>query len=381
MLIFDAVVVGSGPSGAMAAYEMAKAGLKVAILEKDILPRYKTCGGGLVFRGRDMLPFDITSAIEREYPDVDVYFEETEKPYSTHREFPIITMIMRDKLDQLLVNEAVKLGAQLIDGQALKSLDFGDQIKVITEDQSFFTSYLVGADGVLSTTAKLAGWSETRKLIPALEFEVGVNFEDFERLSKEVRFDFDVIPNGYGWCFPKANHLSIGVGIFTRKKIKLKDYYESYLKKLGINEMLFEEAHGFQIPVAPRTDGFVKKNVFLVGDAAGLADPLTAEGITNGIHSGILAGKAIAQHFGNPAEAQKAYYSSLEERILPELRFSEQLARFFYGFPTIRNYFVRRNGERYCEIMTDLFTGKMSLSRDVKDRIINKFNLMKIVGM
>jgi geranylgeranyl reductase family protein len=381
MLIFDAVVVGSGPSGAMAAYEMAKAGLKVAILEKDQLPRYKTCGGGLVFRGRDMLPFDIQSAIEREYPDVDVYFEETEKPYSTHREFPIITMVMRDKLDHLLVNEAVKLGAQLIDGQALKSLDFENQIKVTTEDQSFYTTYLVGADGVLSSTAKLAGWSETRKLIPALEFEVGVNSEDFERLSKEVRFDFDVIPNGYGWCFPKANHLSIGVGVFARKKIKLKDHYDFYLKKLGINEVLFEDAHGFQIPVGARTDGFVKRNVFLVGDAAGFADPLTAEGITNGIHSGILAGRAISANFHSPDDAHKAYLSALEERILPELRFSEQLARFFYGFPTLRNYFVRRNGDRYCEIMTDLFTGKMSLSRDVKERIIKKFSLMKFVGM
>jgi geranylgeranyl reductase family protein len=381
MLIFDAVVIGSGPSGAMSAYEMAKAGLKVAILEKDLLPRYKTCGGGLVFRGRDMLPFDISSAIEREYPDVAVYFEEMENPISAHREFPIITMVMRDKLDHLLINEAVKLGAQLIDGQALKSLDFGNQIKVITEEQAFLTTYIVGADGVLSTTAKLAGWTETRKLIPALEFEVGVNPEDFERLSKEVRFDFDVIPNGYGWCFPKANHLSIGVGYFKRKKIKLRDHYDSYLKKLGINEILFEDAHGFQIPVGARTDGFVKKNVFLVGDAAGLADPLTAEGITNGIHSGILAGRAIAKNFHNHEDAQKAYLASLEERILPELRFSEQLAKFFYSFPTLRNYLVKRNGNRYCEILTDLFTGKISLSKDLKERVIKKFNLMKLVGM
>lgn len=126
--------MGSGPSGAIAAYEMVKEGLKVAILEKDILPRYKTCGGGLVFRGRDMLPFDIQSAIEREQADVAVYFEGMDTPFHTHRDFPIITMIMQDKLDHLLVKEAVKLGAYLVDGQALKSLDFGDQIKVNTED-------------------------------------------------------------------------------------------------------------------------------------------------------------------------------------------------------------------------------------------------------
>lgn len=381
MYIFDAVVVGSGPSGAMAAYEMAKAGLKVAILEKDILPRYKTCGGGLVFRGRNMLPFDIQSAVEREYNDVAVYFEGLDSPFHTHRDFPIITMIMRDKLDHLLVKEAVKLGAQLIDGQTLKSLEFDQQIKVVTTDQTILTTYLVGADGALSSTAKLAGWPETRRLIPALEFEVGVSQEVFKRLSQDVRFDFDIIPNGYGWCFPKANHLSIGVGIFNRKKIKLKDYYDLYLKKLGITEVLFEEAHGFQIPVTPRTDGFVKNKVFLVGDAAGLADPLTAEGITNGIHSGILAGRSIAHHVRNPAEAERAYLAALEEWILSELKFSDQLARFFYSFPTVRNYLVKRNGARYCNIMTDLFTGKVRLSKEVKEQIVKKFSLMNLLGI
>lgn len=232
----------------------------------------------------------------------------------------------------------------------------------------------------MSTTAKLAGWAETRRLIPALEFEVGVPSADFDRLPQEVRFDFDIIPNGYGWCFPKANHLSIEVGYFKRKKIKLRDHYDSYLKKLGINEILFEDAHGFQIPVGARIDGFVKKNVFLVGDAAGLADPLTAEGITNGIHSGILVGRAIAAHISNPKDAQKAYLAALEEWILPELRFSDQLSRFFYAFPILGNYFVKRNGDRYCEIKTDLFTGKMSLSGDVKDRIIKKLSLIKLVG-
>lgn len=378
MHTFDAVVVGSGPSGSMAAYEMAKSGLRVAILEKDILPRYKTCGGGLVIRGREMLPFDIHSAIEREYKDVAIYFEGLDTPFYSNWDFPIITMIMRDKLDHLLVKEAVKLGAYLMDGQTLKSLEFDDQIKITTTDQTIITTYLVGADGALGSTAKLAGWTETRRLIPALEFEVGVSSEDFKRLSQDVRFDFDIIPNGYGWCFPKANHLSIGVGVFNRKKIKLKDYYDLYLKKLGINEVAFEEGHGFQIPVTPRTDGFVKNNVFLTGDAAGLADPLTAEGITNGIHSGILAGASIASNFNKPEDARSAYLSALEERILPELRFSDHLARFFYGFPTMRNFLVKRDGERYCEIMTDLFTGKMSLSKDLKDRIIKKFRLMNL---
>jgi flavin-dependent dehydrogenase len=79
MLVFDAVVIGSGPSGGMAAHEMAKAGLKVAILEKETLPRYKTCGGGLVYRGREMLPFDLQTAIEKEYSKIHVYFSHLDR--------------------------------------------------------------------------------------------------------------------------------------------------------------------------------------------------------------------------------------------------------------------------------------------------------------
>jgi flavin-dependent dehydrogenase len=232
--------------------------------------------------------------------------------------------------------------------------------------------YVVAADGVLGPTAKLAGWKETRKLIPALEYEVGVSPSDFERLSKEARFDIDAIPQGYGWCFPKANHLSIGVGLFAPKKIQLRTYYQAYLQKLGIHVTTFEEAHGFQIPVGARTDGFSRRGVFLTGDAAGFADPLTAEGLTNSIYSGILAGQSIARQFDDPELAAKAYQTALEERLLPELRFSEVMARFFYFMPAARNLLMPKYGQRACEILTDVFTGQTILSQDFKKKALKK---------
>jgi len=138
----------------------------------------------------------------------------------------------------------------------------------------------------------MAGWkTDTRKLIPALEYEIEVPEKDFEKLSKNVRFDIDAAPSGYGWCFPKKNHLSLGVLTTKRKKVNLKEYYKNYLKTIGITEIISESQHGFQIPIAPRTDGFVKNNVFLIGDAAGFAEPITAEGISNAI----LSGKYVAE--------------------------------------------------------------------------------------
>lgn len=109
MKIFDVAIIGSGPSGASAALELAKNGISTVIIEKEILPRYKTCGGGFVYRGRKNMPFDISSVVEREYHEVDTYFAKKNIKLTTKRENPIISMIMRDAFDNLIVEKAKEM--------------------------------------------------------------------------------------------------------------------------------------------------------------------------------------------------------------------------------------------------------------------------------
>ncbi|MEI2422145.1 hypothetical protein V6O07_17835, partial [Arthrospira platensis SPKY2] len=89
----------------------------------------------------------------------------------------------------------------------------------------------------------------------------------------------------------------MGVGSFmkSRKKVNLKELYQDYLNELGLHTILTSEAHGFVIPISPRTDGFYRKGVLLTGDTAGFADPVTAEGISNALYSGQLAAEAIIE--------------------------------------------------------------------------------------
>ena len=116
---FDLAIIGSGPSGASAAFQAATQGLRVVMIEKEQLPRYKTCGGGFVYRGLKHMPFDVSPAIERDFYDVDIRLSTKQMGLNTTRKHPIISMVMRDEFDYLIVKKAKKLGVELLQNQAL----------------------------------------------------------------------------------------------------------------------------------------------------------------------------------------------------------------------------------------------------------------------
>ena len=375
--LFDVAIIGSGPAGASAAYHLANSGIKTVLIEKEKLPRYKTCGGGFVYRGLRDLPFSVEEVIDTEFNEVEIFFGK-KLAFKTKRKKPIISMVMRDRFDHLIVKKAEDLGVKILQETKVEDLNFEDDYtEILTSTGTIKAKFIIAADGALSPTAKLTGWEESRMMCPALEYEVTVPKSDFERLSKSVRFDIDVSPNGYGWCFPKKNHLSIGVGNFlkTKKKANLKEDYKNYLTTLGISTILEEEAHGFIIPISPRKEGFVKRNVFLIGDAAGFADPITAEGISNAIASGVLVAKAIAESKMNLQEAKILYQQKLEERILPELEVGKKLSKLFYGQPTLRNLLLQKYGQRAAEYMTHIFMGDRTYPKDFYKKVKQKINL------
>ncbi|WGH77059.1 FAD-dependent oxidoreductase [Tenacibaculum tangerinum] len=131
---YDVAIVGSGPSGASAAFYLAQNGISTVIIEKETLPRYKTCGGGFVFRGRKNLPFDIKEVVEKEFHTVDIYLGK-KLHFQTHREDPTISMIMRDSFDNLITQKAKEFGATLLDNHKLTGLSFSDD--VITLETSY----------------------------------------------------------------------------------------------------------------------------------------------------------------------------------------------------------------------------------------------------
>ncbi|WP_010136700.1 NAD(P)/FAD-dependent oxidoreductase [Ochrovirga pacifica] len=372
---YQVAIVGSGPSGASAAFHLAKAGIKSIVLEKETLPRYKVCGGGLVYRGKKDMPFDVTSAVDITFHEVDVYMGKN-LHFKTHRDQPIVSLVMRDAFDKLMIEKAQEHGVTLLENCKVIALSSSKNgVMVETNQGTLQVQQVIAADGVYSQLAKMAGWEkDTRTLIPALEYEVEVDPKNFERLSKEIRFDIDAIPGGYGWCFPKKHHLSIGVAIIQKLKDeqKIKAYCAKYMQFLGIDEIVDIKKYGYQIPVTPRLDGFVKNNVFLIGDAAGFADPLTAEGISNAILSGKLVAKAIEESKGDLKKAAANYSKIIENTIMPELLTSMKLAKLFYSNKTVRKFLLKKYGQRFSEALTDIFMGEKNYPKNVNEKIKEK---------
>lgn len=363
---YDLIVVGSGVAGSMTALHAAKAGLRTAILEKEALPRYKTCGGGLTHQARKLLPELPPEVIEYEGSQVDICFIEQEKNYRVARSVPVVSMTMRSALDHFITQEAVKAGAILHEQTLFQDITpTAGGLQLQTSAGTLAATFVIAADGANSLVSKRMGWKkETRTLARALEYEVWLSDQEQERLSERTRIDFEGVPAGYAWVFPKREHLSIGLGTFSpsrkNKKMNLHKLTEEYMQWLGIREVKHIEKHAAQIPISPRKDGFTRQGVFLVGDAAGLADPITAEGISNALLSGKWAVEAIQEAQLDPEKAPLLYNQKLQTRLLHDLSSGRKLAWLFYRKPGWRNWLFEQQGQRLAESFTDLLLGKRS---------------------
>jgi geranylgeranyl reductase family protein len=368
---YDVAVIGAAPAGSSAALALARGGARVVLLDRARFPRYKTCGGGLVHRATRLTDVDLEPVVERRFCDATMYLHDTGQRFTTHRSFPIVSMTMRDRLDQRLADAAVQAGAQLRDACGVRGGVAETQgVRLDTEAGVVYAGQVIAADGALGETARWAGWDgdDGRRLAPALEYEVQVDDETMARLGSELRFDVGPVPWGYAWVFPKARGLSVGV-FTTRRGIRdLRRYVDRYLERLGLTRPGPIERHGYVIPLGTRRQ-LARGRVLLAGDAAGVADPVTAEGISNALASGRHAAAAILSSGGDPARSREQYHTALAATLLPELRRARRSARLLYDWVRLRNYFFRRMGQFVVEGVTGVFTGERSYEGSVRAAI------------
>jgi flavin-dependent dehydrogenase len=207
---FDLMIIGAGPAGLSAAIEGAKRGLNICVIEKYEHPRVKICGGGLIPRARNWLPIEISSIVEYQATRVEaIWHKNAVRIGGTSKPNWGVYMVMREKLDNLLFEEAKRMGVHFIQNTIVKNIEEENQKKIIySTANSWSSDYLVIADGASGNAAKLLGWGRESFMAPAIEAEIKVTPSSVSRFNS-ARFDGDVIDDGYGWVFPKAHHLSI----------------------------------------------------------------------------------------------------------------------------------------------------------------------------
>ena len=375
-ITYDVIVIGSGPAGACAAWRLTKAGVTVAVLEKAALPRYKTCGGGIVGRAMSSLPVDVRQVVEQDCHTAQLNVHDAELSFTTHRPTPIVSMTMRSRFDFAILSAAQAAGITVHQRCAVEDISFhGDFVALDTSVGSMNAKFIVAADGALGTVARKIGLADGRVLIPALEYEVTMPHDRLDGFHGTARFDFGLLPQGYAWAFPKKDRLSIGVLSMAQGGNDLRQTMARYLDLLGCGSVTQVERHGFVIPIRPRRGPFIDKRILSVGDAAGFVDPVTGEGISFAIRSGLLAAQALIDSQLDDESARNAYTGSVAEEILPELRRGRVLARLLYNFPRTRSWAFSQLGQRLCEAVTDVMAGKRQY-RDLRFKPRTLFRLL-----
>ena len=330
---YDVIVVGAGPAGSTAARECAARGLSVLVLDKDAFPRDKPCGGGVTVRAARLLPFDLTPVIERTV--VGVRFSLRQSLTFTRRSSsPLTYLTQRSRLDTFLVEQALAAGATLRERASVRSVErCRSHVIVRAGKETFEGRTLVAADGVNGQTAKLAGLRVPRWMAIALEGNVTPAGGVPGAWEDVFGIEIGSIPGGYGWLFPRGDHLNMGVGGIGHAGPSLRASLGRLTRFYGFDPADLWGVRGYPLPVrlpgAPLVDG----NVLLAGDAAVLVDPITGEGIFAAICSGRVAGSHLANYLSGHTPDLRGYEREIMRELIPELETADRWGDLIYLAP------------------------------------------------
>ncbi|NKB55298.1 MAG: geranylgeranyl reductase family protein [Alphaproteobacteria bacterium] len=291
---YDLVVIGGGPAGSAAAITAAKNSLRVCLIDKQIFPRNKLCGGLITQRSKSIFE----KVFEKNWdPQIinysnEVSFYSEGKLLSELNGYSRLYFSMRIDFDHYLLELAREAGSQLILGKSVDEIDFSQNLVKLADGAQIEYDSLVGADGVNSTVAKLLFGSSFNKKTIGFGLEVEVPRTDLPSQSEKVEIDFGIAVWGYGWVFPKKDSYTIGVGGIHRINPDLKSRLAYYLSLKGLNVDNYKVKGQF-IPFGDYRKSPGRGNVLLCGDAAGLVDPITGEGIAYAMENGHIAARSI----------------------------------------------------------------------------------------
>ncbi|MCH9714969.1 MAG: geranylgeranyl reductase family protein [Cyanobacteria bacterium] len=355
---YDLVVVGAGPAGATAAAVAARGGLRVALLEKYSLPRHKPCGGGLPLPVQrellDLAPEAVVDGRVRSMRHSWGFQRAVEAPIDPPGTPPQqsrgLLMVQRPCFDHALVRQAQAAGAELLEGHAFVGLERAAggvtlQVRRRAVAGTLLADAVIGADGAAGGVAACVGLRRSPRIALAIELEVPHRWDPAEPLLRPdlLHLDYGTLRRGYAWLFPKADHLNIGAGLFHGRlrdvrrdpsaRERIRTAIAATAASLGIAEERLTglRAHAHPLPFwdGPEPLHSADGRVLLVGDAAGLINPLFGDGLFHAIRSGRLAAEALLA--GDPTSHTARVHGLLAD----DFEAARRLARVFYAIPRL----------------------------------------------
>jgi geranylgeranyl reductase family protein len=332
--VWDVAVIGGGPAGLAAAYAAASRGARTLVLERARHPRYKTCGGGLLGVSLRTLPAGF-AVPARDAVHRATFTLDGRRSFTRAASAPLLTMVQRDEFDAALCAAARSVGATVREATTVRSVaQDPDVVRLRVNapaagpgphgDEEVRARVVIGADGSAGITSRHVGVVYDQV---DLGLEVDVPTPPGDDWTHRLLIDWGPLPGSYGWVFPKGDLLTVGVIASRGQPEATKAYLASFLHRLGLSdvERVHDSGHltRCRAPGSPLRQG----RMLVAGDAAGLLEPWTREGISFALRSGLAAGTAAAS--GNLA----AYESTVESTLAPAMATGRRLLRLFEGHP------------------------------------------------
>ena len=315
MARYDVAILGGGPAGSTAAFRLATAGARVLLIDKARFPRDKPCGGGVTGRAERLLPFSIEPVVEDVVDRLECGLRYRHR-FTRRARAPLAYMTQRKRLDHFLLRKAAEAGAEVRVGETADARELDAQI-------------VIGADGCNGSSAKQLGLADG--VVHGVALEGNYPYEG--RYAGAMVLEIAVIRGGYGWIFAKGDHINVGVGGNGEEGPKLRTELQRMCEAYGIDPAAARDTRGYRLPMRLTATRIARGRTAVIGDAAGLVDPLSGDGMYEAFLSAQLVAEAALDVLAGRAETLEPYQAAVERRITPLTRAGWQAKRAFEHFP------------------------------------------------